>query len=296
MSEWILRLIGSPWIAYPGVMIAAGVGAYQLYPRLEAKFLEGAFGKKDEIKKILDYLFINIEDEKLDRILLAVNIGPAALIFLLFWPNWMVSLIGAYAAWRFSSQLPYNYVKGLHEKRTKKLVAQLVDGLTIMANGIKAGLSVAQSIERVTDNLPAPIKQEFNLVLSQTRLGRTLEEALNEFAMRNPAPDIQMLVMAINILKETGGNLAETFETIVTVIRERQKVEQKIDAMTTQGRIQGMIISAAPLFVILMMYFSGFGMVDNLFNTTMGLVILTIVIGLIIIAGLVIKKIVTIRV
>ena len=84
----------------------------------------------------------------------------------------------------------------------------MVDGMTIMANGISSGLSVPQSMERVVDNLGTPISQEFGLVLSQIRLGKSVEEALLDLGERIPRPDVQMFVTAVNILKETGGNLA----------------------------------------------------------------------------------------
>jgi tight adherence protein B len=151
-------------------------------------------------------------------------------------------------------------------------------------------------MERVIENLPNPIAQEFNLVLSQMRLGRSLEEALIEFGERIPRPDVQMFVVSINILKETGGNLAETFSTIVTVIRERQKIEQKIQAMTTQGKMQGLIISAVPIVIVGIFYISDPNYIQPLFSTTLGVIMLLVMFGLIAAAGLMIKKIVTIKV
>lgn len=289
-------LLAQPWFAYPATVVAVFLATYHVYPIIEEKFLNRVFGKKEEIKKYLDYMFIQIEDRKLDRLLILYNLGILSFFFLIFWPNILAGVAVGLAAFWYLSQLPYQYVKSMHEKRVKMLVSQLIEGLTIMANGIKAGLTVAQSMERVTENLPPPISQEFNLVLSQMRLGQTLEESLNEFAQRNPAQDIQMLVLAINILKETGGNLAETFSTIVYVIRERQKLEQKIAAMTAQGKMQGIVISAVPFVILGIFYFLDANFVKPLFTTTIGLILLFIVIGLVLVGGLVIKKIVTIRV
>ena len=77
-----------------------------------------------------------------------------------------------------------------------------------------------------------------------------VEEALNEFGERIPRADVQMFVTSVNILKETGGNLAETFQTITTTVRERQKVEKKIQALTAQGTMQAVIISLVPFFLM----------------------------------------------
>ncbi|MCS6838699.1 MAG: type II secretion system F family protein [Bdellovibrionaceae bacterium] len=292
----VQSFLSSPWFSYPAVFLSVFVAAYNLYPRLEEKFFKRAFQKRDEIKKLMDYMFTPIDDRTLDRVLLAANLGPPLILFFLVWPNFILGVVLMLGSWWFVSQVPYWYFNSLYQKRCRLFTNQMVDGLTIMANGIKAGLSVTQALERVVDNLPNPIAQEFNYVLSQNRLGRTLEEALTDLGERIPLPDVQMFVLSINILKETGGNLAETFSTIVTVIRERQKVEQKIQAMTMQGRTQGFIVSATPLFILMMFYFLDFGYVKPLFTSTLGLIILIMIFGLIIVGGLVIKKIVTIRV
>ena len=94
----------------------------------------------------------------------------------------------------------------------------------------------------VVDNMPNPISQEFELMLSQNALGVNLEEVLNDLAKRIPYPDVQMFVTSVNILKETGGNLAETFDTIVRTIRERIKVENNLACIIgLSHRVQSMI-------------------------------------------------------
>lgn len=296
MLDLVYKIFGFSWISFPLVVICGGVLAYYLYPILEIKFKKRAFGKEQEILTMLDSMFIPMEEKKLKNILLIFNLGPSVLFFLLFWPNfWLGALVG-FVVWFALSQVPYFYFKSLWDKRCDLLVTQMVDGLTIMANGIKAGLSVPQSMERVVETLPNPISQEFGLVLSQMRLGRSLEEALVDYGNRIPRPDVQMFVTSINILKETGGNLAETFTTIVTVIRERQKIEQKIQAMTTQGMMQGLIISMVPIAIILLLWLIDPTYIKPLFSTTLGVILLLVVFGLIAFGGIMIKKIVTIKV
>ena len=123
-----------------------------------------------------------------------------------------------------------------------------------MANGIKSGTNPQQAMQRVVEIMANPIKAEFSQVITQTQFGQSFEEALNDLGERIPRPDVQMFVTAINILKETGGNLSETFQTIVSTIRERQKLEKKISAMTAQGIMQGIIVSCIP-FVMGIIFF-----------------------------------------
>jgi tight adherence protein B len=172
----------------------------------------------------------------------------------------------------------------------------MVDALTIMANGVKSGANPAQSMQRVVEIMANPISAEFSQVLTQTQFGQSFEEALNDLAVRIPRPDVQMFVVAINILKETGGNMSETFETIVTTIRERQKLEKKIAAMTAQGIMQGAIVTCIPFILLAVFYFLDPGHIEPMFSTTPGLLMLMGMVVLQIIGGVMIKKIVTIKV
>ncbi|MNT73764.1 Bacterial type II secretion system protein F domain protein [compost metagenome] len=128
------------------------------------------------------------------------------------------------------------------------------------------------------------------------QVGDSFESALNDLGNRIPRPDVQMFVTAINILKETGGNLAETFQTIVLTIRERQKVEKKIQALTAQGLMQGIIVTMIPFILMGVFMLVDPNFIKPMFNTTIGLVLLMVMLGLQIIGGVVIKKLVTIKV
>ncbi len=105
-----------------------------------------------------------------------------------------------------------------------------------------------------------------------------------------------MFVTSVNILKETGGNMAETFQTITFTIRERQKIEKKIEALTAQGVMQGLIISCIPFILLVVFFVMDPAYIKPLFTTTPGIFALLIVLTLQIIGGLAIKKVVTIKV
>ena len=238
----------------------------------------------------------DVDEKKITIMILLMSFGVGALVFLVFWPN---VLIGAFfgasitiAGW----QLPLLLVRMVYEKRCTQFVDQMVDGLTIMANGIKAGSNPQESMKRVVEIMGNPISQEFSQVLYQMQVGDSFESALNDLGNRIPRPDVQMFVTSINILKETGGNLAETFQTIVTVIRERQKVEKKIQALTAQGLMQGIIVTMVPFILMAVFFVVDPTFIKPMFTTTLGLVLLFVMLALQIIGGVVIKKVVTIKV
>ena len=255
-----------------------------------------SMGQRDEIIKYLELMFVEFDAQKLTTTLFLVSFGLGGIFFLLLWPNFIMSIIFGSVFTMLGWSVPKHVVKYLYERRCGLFVQQMVDGMTILSNGVKAGLSVTQSMDRVVKNLPNPISQEFRLVLSQNQLGQTIEDALTELGERIPRADVQMFVTSVNILRETGGNMAETFQTITFTIRERQKIEKKIEALTTQGITQGVIISCIPFVLLVIFWILDPEYVAPLFNTTLGLVALFVVMILQTLGGIAIRKIVTIKV
>jgi tight adherence protein B len=184
----------------------------------------------------------------------------------------------------------------LVEKRIKAYSLQMVDALQLLSNGIRAGLSVPQAMGMIVEEMPAPISQEFGILLQQNRIGMPLEECFENLAKRVPLEDNDMFVSSINILRETGGNLAETFDTIVEVIRERVRLQQKVDTFTAQGMFQGMTIGAMPYMLGFVYFLQDPGSITPLFTTPIGLVFLFMAV-LFDLAGIfVIMKIVKIKI
>jgi tight adherence protein B len=292
----VIRFLTSDWIMISLISVCVFFIFYFHSQRVLQILHDQTVGSRTEIVKLLDLMFVEIEEKKITIILFLISFGLGAVFFFLLWPHVVAGLVVGGAVTVLGWRLPLVVVKAMYQSRSGRFTDQMVDGLTIMANGIKSGLSVPQAMERVVDNLPNPISQEFNLVLSQLRLGRSIEESLIELGERIPRPDVQMFVTAINILKETGGNLAETFQTIVYTIRERQKIEKKIQAMTAQGIMQGIIISLVPIVIMIVFLVIDPKYVMPMFNTTLGLIMTFVMFAAIIIGGISIKKIVKINV
>jgi len=210
------------------------------------------------------------------------KVGAGFLFGMLFvWVGWSV---------------PARFIQILFTRRVKKFVLQMVDGLSLMSNGLRSGLNVPQAISIVQSELPNPISQEFGLILSQNKLGTTLEEAMGNLSKRMPHDDIEMFTTSVNILKETGGNLAETFDTIAYTIRERIKIESKIAAMVSQGVMQGIIVVLMPFALGAILYQIDPERIRPMFTTIPGWAMLFVMMTLQFLGGWTIWKIVQIKV
>lgn len=296
MKDVIVPFLMHDWIFVPSLAACVFVLSYLWADKVLLILHKRSVGQKDELTDMLDKMFVEVNPRHLTILVLLISFGLGALFFILFWPNIIFGTLMAVVMTIVGWSIPKIFIKNLYETRCNKFVDQMVDGMTIMSNGIKSGLSVTQCMERVVENMGNPISQEFGLVLAQTRVGRSVEEALSELGERIPRPDVQMFVTSVNILKETGGNMAETFSTITTTVRERQKVEKKIQAMTAQGLMQGFIISMVPFALMALFFFLDPNYIMPLFTTTWGWVCLLIVIALVGFGGVMIRKIVKINV
>lgn len=151
---------------------------------------------------------------------------------------------------------------------------QLVDVLVLMGNALKAGMNLQQSVELVVREMKPPIADEFGRVVKAIQLGRLTDDALKQLAERVPLPDLKLAVESILTLRETGGDLSETFHVIANTIVERKKVEGKISAMTAQGMTQGVVTFLMPILFLVL-----FTLVDReytrpLFVTPLGWIML----------------------
>lgn len=255
-----------------------------------------SIGARDEIVEKLGRMFIDIPPNKVLVYMILCAVIPFFLTFLLFLPRvgpgLILGCVAAFGGW----MLPKPFVNVMLEKRTEKFGLQMVDGLNLMGNAMKSGLSVAQAMGIVVEQSPQPLSQEFGLVLSENKLGVSLEDALINLSKRIKSEDVEMFVTSVVILKETGGNLAETFDTIVHVIRERIKVQAKIKSMTAQGFYQGMVLLCVPPALGLYFSVSEPGFMDPMFNSPVGWVALSVVLGLEVAAYFTIKKVMQIDV
>ncbi|MFH1726833.1 MAG: type II secretion system F family protein [Pseudomonadota bacterium] len=182
----------------------------------------------------------------------------------------------------------------LFNRRVAKFDAQLVDCLAMLGNTLKSGLSFLQGMQLISKNMPNPVSQEFQLVLHQQQIGSSIDEALESLGERIPSDDLHMVVSSITILRETGGDLTETFDTLTNTIRERKKIDGKIKSLTHLGLFQGAMLSCLPFALAGMFYLSNPDEMKLFVTTPIGLGLTIAACCIIGLAFFVIKKIVTI--
>lgn len=194
----------------------------------------------------------------------------------------------------FGFFLPMLLVKYYRKRRIKKFNIQLVDALQAMANAFKAGLTFPQAIEHVAREAQPPLSQEFGLFVKEVKLGVPLEEALINMAKRVGSDDLELVVVSTNIARQLGGNMAEMFETISTVIRERFRLEGKIDALTSQGKLQGWIVAAMPAILGMVLNSMRPDLMEPMMNHLFGYILVTLIAIMEIMGILIIRRIVNI--
>lgn len=192
--------------------------------------------------------------------------------------------------------LPKLILRFLKKRRLTKFNLQLVDTLVSMSNALKAGFSITQAFESVVKEGEQPIAQEFDMFLQQTRLGVSFSDGLTNMEKRVGSDDLSLVINAIETARKTGGNLTEIFEKIAHTIRERMRIETRIQTLTAQGRLQGIVVSCMPVVIGIALAIVDPGLMMPFVHSTGGMLIMGGVVLLIIIGGLVIQKIVDIDV
>jgi tight adherence protein B len=285
-----------------GVLIVIGLGFFILCYVNSIKIFawveEQTSGTREYLLKKFEIMFIEVDPQKVTWALMLVSIGSGVVVFciLAILGKTALGVVAGIAATVAGWKLPRPAVDFFEEKRKKKYAMQMVDALNLLGNGIRAGLTMPQAIGMVVDELPPPVSQEFNLVLQQAKIGVPLDEALENLKNRVYTEDNEMFVTSVSILRETGGNLAEVFDTITLVIRERLRLQLKIDTYIASGKIQAYIIGCMPFMMILMFGSGDPDYFPLLFGTVLGIVALLVICGMVALGMFIILKIIDIKV
>ncbi len=213
--------------------------------------------------------------------------------FLLFkdspalWP--VAGIIGFFA--------PRIYVSRRQQQRLRAFENQLADVLGLWVNSLRSGYSVLQAMEAISREAPDPSALEFRRVVQEVQLGISMEDALDNMLRRIDSEDFDLVVTAVNIQREVGGNLAEILEVIAHTIRERIKLKGEIRVLTTQGRYTGYLIGGLPIVLALFLFAINPGYMGPMFeNRACGWPMIGCGLGLIATGAAVIRRIVDIEV
>lgn len=191
---------------------------------------------------------------------------------------------------------PWVYVALMRGRRLKAFNDQLSDTINLMVNGIRAGYSVMQAMEAVAEEMGPPISVEFGRVVREVQLGITLEQSLDNMLRRITSDDLDMMITAIKVQREVGGNLAEVLDSISYTIRERVRIKGEIQALTSYGRGAGNLLSALPIILSVVIYLISPNFMSQLFSDPCGWIMIGVSILGIILGYLIIRKIVNIDV
>lgn len=186
--------------------------------------------------------------------------------------SWPVAAIIGIVGWI----LPSLFLKNRIKKRTKLLNEQLGDALTMMSNSLKTGYSFLQAVDIVAEEMTGPIAEEFAVFKKEVNLGLNTEKALENLAARVKSEDLDLAITAVMIQRQVGGNLAEVLDKITETIRDRVRIKGELKAITSQGRMSGIVISLLPVVLCLIIYLINPDQMILLFTRPLGILMLVV--------------------
>ena len=264
-SSVLLMLVSL--LAFVGVFVFVFVGYLMFsagWESYEEKYLEGA-------ERTLDDLFLTIPPHQLLWLTILGGFAMFTLGFLL-----TNSLVAGGVLGIPGAMGPRVALYMMRKSRMKKFGEQLVESMVTMTNALRSGVALPKAFQIVAHDMPKPICQEFGILVQEMRLGMDIEEAMESMLERMPSQDLELVTTSVAISNSVGGNLAEVFDRLAETIRERFRIEGRIEALTAQGKIQGLMVSILPIFVGVMIYVIDPKMMGIMFERTLGIVILVI--------------------
>ncbi|MBR7138368.1 MAG: type II secretion system F family protein [Lentisphaeria bacterium] len=210
--------------------------------------------------------------------------------------NWSIGVLAALVVGGVLFPIPRLILRLLKKQRLVKFNIQLEDALGMMSSSLKAGFSINQALEKVSEQEMHPIALEFRLLMQELQLGVPIDQALDNMARRIGSEDFELVATAIITARQTGGELTETLERVAALIRERGRINAKVRALTAMGRLQAIMIGAMPFLLLFGMYHISPVMMDSFVGSLAGVVSICVVVLLVICGFLTIRKITNVEV
>lgn len=278
------------------VFATVGILFYFLYQPAQAALQRNIFRQREHVARELEDMFVFISVDELQKIKWSLAVVVAGIGLVLTWeakppaPLIAAALLGTVAYWG-----PEIYIVFLRRKRRAAFSEQLVDGLVLMANGMRSGFTLQQAIDMLIEEMPAPISQEFELVRREYRVGVDLDVALRNCVNRTKDEDLDLVVTAIQITRQLGGNLAEVFERIVAMVRERKVLKGKAEALTSEGKMQAIVVGLLPYAFMFAMTKVNPDLMRLMWTTFPGIICLIAVIVLDVVGYLWVRKVASVE-
>jgi tight adherence protein B len=195
-------------------------------------------GKADLHSTVTEFLLIQ----------LSISAGLGLVVWLLT-PNRTIGLILGLIVFLLAIMLGRSYLRFLGKRRISRFEEQLPDTLSILASSVRGGFSLFQALQLIAKEASEPSKTEFLRVMHQISLGAPMDDALGDLARRIPTEDVDILVTAIGLQHQTGGNLAHVLDIVATTVRERHRVQREIRSLTAQVRFSALLLGALPFLL-----------------------------------------------
>lgn len=183
----------------------------------------------------------------------------------------------------------------MHQKRIRKLWEQLPDGLDLISSSLRAGLTLHQAIARNADKVPPVLSEELMIVMHECRLGNSLNDAMKHWAARVGLMDVWLVSIASDLGLSRGGNLADTYGSLSKLIRERQMFERELQTMTTEGRMQALVMVIIPFVILMAMTFVQQDVMLPFLAATIGKILVGVMVVMQVCAYIWIRKLVEIE-
>ncbi len=236
-------------------------------------------------------MFMFVDPNRLFRINLIVLVVVPIVVWLLL-GDWITTLVTFFIILIF----PTYYYRSMKKKRLAMIEAQLPDALAMVAGSMRAGASLSIALDNLVAEQPAPLSQEFEIFTQEQRLGVDFELSLDNMEKRIPMQDFAMLMTALRINREVGGNLADTIDSLGDTLRRKGTMEGKIQSLTAQGKLQGIVMTGLPVLLGVLLNFLEPEAMSKLWTTGIGWTVLSVVIVMEILGYLMISKITSIDV
>jgi tight adherence protein B len=192
--------------------------------------------------------------------------------------------------------IPFGVVLFKRERRFSKFEETFPDAIDLLARAVRAGHAFTTGLELIAREMPEPIASEFKITYEQQNFGMPMRDALHNLSVRMPLSDVNFFISALQIQRESGGNLAEILDNLSYVIRERFKIYRQVKVFTAQGRMTLYILTALAPATVLLMYLVNRDYISLLFTDPLGHTFLGVAVVLELIGFFVIRKIIKIKV
>jgi len=192
--------------------------------------------------------------------------------------------------------MPTMIYRSMRNKRLRLFEEQLPDALLMLSGSMKAGASLNIALENLVQEQPVPLSQEFELFMREQRIGTDFDVSLLHMEERLPIQDFAMLTSALRINREIGGNLATIMESLGDTLRRKHQMEGKIESLTAQGKLQGIVMTGLPVLLGFLLYILEPASMEKLWTTTIGWIVLAIIFVMEVLGYIMIQKITAINV